>query len=407
MHSIEQALAHLKAGKMVILVDDEDRENEGDLVIAAEFADAAAINFMAKEARGLICVTLTEERVQQLRLPMMTQQNGSKMHTAFTVSIEAAQGVTTGISAADRARTIQAAIADEATADDIVVPGHVFPLKARNEGVLVRRGQTEGSVDLARLAGLKPAAVICEIMNDDGTMARAKHLKAFSEKHHIPMVTIEDLVTYRLRHEALIEEVASSVLPVQDLGEFTLKVFKPSWDSQEHVAIIKEPLKRNQPVLTRVHSQCLTGDVFASARCDCGEQLSQALASIAEQGGVLLYMRQEGRGIGLGNKIKAYALQDQGLDTVAANEKLGFAADLRHYGVCAQILKALAISDIKLMTNNPLKINELMRFGVQKVERIPLKVKANQHNAKYLQTKQEKLGHLLGEMHQGEKNVTR
>lgn len=406
MHSVEIALERLRAGKMIILVDDEHRENEGDLVLAAEFSDADAINFMAKEARGLICLTLTEERVKQLRLPMMTPQNSSKLHTAFTVSIEAAQGVTTGISAADRAHTIQAAIADNATPDDVVVPGHIFPLQAKKEGVLVRRGQTEGSVDLARLAGLNPAAVICEIMNDDGSMSRATDLKAFSEKHDIPIVTIEELVTYRLRHELLISEVANSVIPIEGLGDFTLKVFKPSWNDQEHIALIKEPIDRANPVLVRVHSECLTGDVFASLRCDCGQQLSQALASIAEQGGVLLYMRQEGRGIGLANKIKAYALQDQGYDTVEANQQLGFAPDLRHYGVCAQILKSLAINDIKLMTNNPLKINELIRYGVHKVERIPLKVKASKHNAKYLKTKQEKLGHMLGEMHQGEKHVT-
>lgn len=397
MQRVTAAIKAIQAGKMVILVDDESRENEGDIVMAAESVTPEAINFMAKEARGLICLTLEETDVARLRLPMMTHKNKSHLHTAFTVSIEAASGVSTGISAADRAHTIKTAIDEKNGPDAVVVPGHIFPLAAKPAGVLARRGQTEGSVDLARLAGLKPAGVICEIMNDDGSMARQADLDVFSEKFSIPIVSIEELTTYRLRNEALIEELASADLPMDDLGPFTIKVFKSAWDDREHVALIKAPLDVSQPVLTRVHSECLTGDVFSSARCDCGAQLAQSLALIAEQGGVLLYMRQEGRGIGLANKIKAYALQDKGFDTVDANLHLGFSADQRHYGMSAQILKALHISNIKLLTNNPRKINELIRYGVKKVERVPLSIQPTQHNKAYLKTKQTKLGHLLAD----------
>lgn len=395
MQGVEQAIEAIKNGKMVILVDDENRENEGDLVMAAEHITPEAINFMAKEARGLICLSMQETDIKRLHLPMMTDRNNSKHHTAFTVSIEAAQGVSTGISAADRAHTIKTAIDGKNGPDSIVVPGHVFPLCAKSAGVLVRRGQTEGSNDLARLAGLKPAAVICEIMNDDGSMARLPDLEVFSQQHGMPIVSIEELVTYRLRHEVLIQELAIASLPIEDLGRFTVKVFKNEWDEAEHVALVKEPVDRTKGVLTRIHSECLTGDVFGSGRCDCGTQLQQSLDMIAEQGGVLLYMRQEGRGIGLANKIKAYALQDQGMDTVDANLHLGFAPDQRHYGMSAQMLKFLNIFDIRLLTNNPKKVDELLKFGISKVERIPLYSEPTHLNRHYLKAKQEKLGHLL------------
>lgn len=395
MQGVEKALEAIKQGKMVILTDDEDRENEGDLIVAAEYATPEVINFMAKEARGLICLSLQESDIERLRLPMMTDRNKSKHHTAFTVSIEAAEGVSTGISAADRAHTIQTAIDEKNGSESVVVPGHVFPLCAKAAGVLVRRGQTEGSCDLARLAGLKAAAVICEIMNDDGTMARMPDLEIFSQQHGIPIVTIEELVTYRLRHEVLVQELAQANLPIKGLGKFTVRAFKSDWDEAEHVALIKEPFDNTQPVLTRIHSECLTGDVFGSGRCDCGEQLQQSLDRIAEEGGVLLYMRQEGRGIGLANKVRAYALQDQGMDTVEANLHLGFAADQRHYGMSAQLLKWLGISDVRLLTNNPKKVEALLSFGINRVERVPLHTEPHDLNRSYLKVKQDKLGHLL------------
>jgi len=395
MQRVEQAIKAIQQGKMVILVDDENRENEGDLVMAAEYVTPEAINFMAKEARGLICLSMPESDMKRLQLPMMTYNNQSKHHTAFTVSIEAAEGVTTGISAADRAHTIKTAINEKNGPDSIVIPGHVFPLRADARGVLARRGQTEGSVDLVKLAGLKPAAVILEIIKDDGTMARGPDLEVFSQQHNIPIVSIEELVTYRLRNEVLIHELAESNLPIEELGQFTVKVFKNDWDESEHVALIKSPFDCSQPVLTRIHSECLTGDVFGSGRCDCGIQLQQSLEMIAERGGVLLYMRQEGRGIGLANKIKAYALQDHGMDTVDANLHLGFAPDQRHYGMSAQILKYLNISDVRLLTNNPRKVEELLIFGIANVERVPLHSAPTDLNKHYLKTKQDKLGHLL------------
>jgi len=395
MQRVEQAIEAIRKGKMVILVDDEDRENEGDLVMAAEHVTPNAISFMANEARGLICLSMPESDIKRLQLPMMTYNNNSKYHTAFTVSIEAAEGVSTGISAADRAYTIKTAINEKNGPDSVVVPGHVFPLRAQAGGVLVRRGQTEGSCDLVRLAGLKPAAVILEIIKEDGAMARLPDLEIFSQKHDIPIVSIEELVAYRFKHEVLIQELAGANLPIEELGQFTIKVFKSNWDESEHLALIKAPIDFSQPVLTRVHSECLTGDVFGSSRCDCGAQLQLSLEMIAKSGGVLLYMRQEGRGIGLANKIKAYALQDQGMDTVDANIHLGFAADQRHYGISAQILKYLNISDVKLLTNNPRKVDELLMFGIKNVERVPLHIDPTHLNKDYLKTKKEKLGHLL------------
>lgn len=393
---IEAALVDIRRGKMVILVDDEDRENEGDLVIAAEFATPAAVNFMAKEGRGLICLTLTEERADHLELPLMVQQNSSSFGTAFTVSIEAREGVTTGISAADRARTIQVAIDDNASASDLARPGHVFPLRAKKGGVLVRAGQTEGSVDLARLAGLKPAGVICEIMNDDGTMARMPQLKKFALRHGLKIVTVADLVAYRMQKELLVRRAAETVLPTPHGGEFKVVVYENDVDQAQHLALVKGDIDPDKPVLVRVHSECLTGDVFGSSRCDCGNQLKTAMQLIAEEGqGVILYMRQEGRGIGLVNKLKAYALQDDGHDTVEANEALGFKADLRDYGIGAQILAELGIRKIRLMTNNPQKIVGLEGYGLEVVERTPLETKPSCDNIKYLKAKREKMGHLL------------
>ena len=393
---IEAALDDIRQGKMVILVDDEDRENEGDLIIAAEKVTPEAINFMAKEGRGLICLSMTEERADHLELPPMVAENSCSFGTAFTVSIEAKTGVTTGISAADRARTIQVAVADDSSAADLARPGHVFPLRAKQGGVLVRTGQTEGSVDMARLAGLKPAGVICEIMNDDGTMARMPQLRVFALKHGLKIVSVADLVAYRMQKESLVHRAAETVLPTSDCGDFKLIVYENDVDQAEHLALVKGEVNPDQPVLVRVHSECLTGDVFGSQRCDCGDQLQVAMRNVAAEGvGVVLYLRQEGRGIGLVNKLKAYALQDRGQDTVEANESLGLNADLRDYGIGAQMLADLGVKKIKLLTNNPKKIVGMQGYGLEVVERISIQPKPTDTNISYLKTKQEKLGHLL------------
>jgi 3,4-dihydroxy 2-butanone 4-phosphate synthase / GTP cyclohydrolase II len=394
--NIEAALEDIRAGKMVVLVDDEDRENEGDLAMAAQAVTPEAINFMAKEGRGLICLSLTEERADYLELPLMVRENSSSFGTAFTVSIEARRGVTTGISAADRARTVQVAIADETAPFDLARPGHVFPLRAKKGGVLVRAGQTEGSVDLARMAGLKPAGVICEIMNDDGTMSRMPQLKEFARKHDLKIVTIADLVAYRMRKELLVRRAAETILPTPYGGEFTAIAYENDVDSAQHLALLKGQIDPQQPTLVRVHSECLTGDVFGSQRCDCGEQLQAAMRQIEQHGsGIVLYMRQEGRGIGLVNKLKAYALQDHGHDTVEANEALGFKPDLRDYGIGAQILTDLGVRRIRLMTNNPKKVVGLEGYGLEIVERVPVQIAATPANLRYLTTKREKMGHLL------------
>lgn len=393
---ITEALEDLRNGEMIILVDDEDRENEGDLVIAAEKVTSEAINFMAKEGRGLICLTLTEEHADHLNLPPMVIDNSCSFGTAFTVSIEAKTGVTTGISAADRARTIQVAVDDESKAADLARPGHIFPLRAKNGGVLVRTGQTEGSVDMARLAGLKPAGVICEIMNDDGTMARMPQLKEFALKHGLKIISIADLVAYRMQKELLIRRAAETIIPTPECGDFKLIVYENDVDKAHHLALVKGDVSFDQSVLVRVHSECLTGDVFGSQRCDCGDQLQVAMRQIAEKGsGVILYLRQEGRGIGLVNKLKAYSLQDRGHDTVEANEELGFVPDLRDYGVGAQILSDLGVRKISLLTNNPKKMIGLQGYGLEVVERIAIQVEPCTDNLRYMQTKQEKLGHLL------------
>jgi len=396
MSRVPDALARLKAGKMVILVDDEDRENEGDLVLAAEFATGEQVNFMALHARGLICLALEAEAVDRLGLPPMTALNRTARKTAFTVSIEAREGVTTGISAFDRARTIQAAVAADAKAGDVVSPGHVFPLRADPGGVLARAGHTEGSVDLARLAGLRPAAVICEIMKPDGEMARLDDLRAFSAEHDVPILTIAEVAAWRVAHESLIDSVAEAKLPSVYAPEgLTARAFVSRIDGREYLAVVKGPL--GDGALVRVHSECLTGDVLGSLRCDCGAQLQAALRRIGESdGGVLIYLQgHEGRGVGLANKIRAYALQDAGLDTVQANAALGFADDLRDYAVAAQILKALGLSRVRLLSNNPRKTAGLERYGIEVAEELPLVQPPNAHNLGYLAAKRDKLGHRL------------
>lgn len=393
---IEDALDDLRQGKMIILVDEADRENEGDLVFAAEKSTPDMINFMAMHGRGLICLTLTEEKADQLDLPLMVSDNTSNFKTAFTVSIEAKKGVTTGISAADRSTTILTAIADNASADDISRPGHIFPLRAKPGGVLIRAGQTEGSVDLVRLAGMKPTGVICEIMNDDGTMSRMPDLEKFAKKHAMKIVTTADLIKYRMVKESLVSRAAETMIPTFYGGDFKAIAYDNLVDSHEHLALVKGEIDPEEAILVRVHSECLTGDVFGSQRCDCGPQLHTAMKTIEKEGkGVIVYMHQEGRGIGLANKLKAYALQDQGKDTVEANEALGFKSDLRDYGLGAQILVDLGVKKMKLMTNNPKKIIGLEGYGLEIVERVPIQMSPTKNNVKYLETKRRKMGHLF------------
>ncbi len=397
--TIEEAIEEIRAGRMVVVCDDEDRENEGDLTLAAQFATPEAINFMAKEGRGLICLSLTPERCEELGLDLIAAKNESPFETPFTVMIEARDGVTTGISAADRARTIQVAIDPRTSPRDLVQPGHVFPLKAKPGGVLERTGQTEAAVDLARLAGLNPSGVICEVMNDDGTMARVPDLERYCERHGLKMITVADLIAYRRRHDKLVERVVNTRLPTA-FGEFDVVGYRSLVDDKHHVAMVKGEVDGESDVLVRVHSECLTGDVFHSLRCDCGEQLESALAMIEQEGrGVLLYLAQEGRGIGLLNKLKAYNLQDKGLDTVDANLELGLPVDLRDYGIGAQILVDLGLGSIRILTNNPKKIRGLEGYGLSVTDQIPIVHAANPHNEAYLRAKRDRLGHSLH--HQG------
>lgn len=394
-NTIEEAIEDIAKGRMVILADDEDRENEGDLCMAAEKVTPEAINFMAKFGRGLICLSLTPQRVEELNLPMMTDDNTSQFGTAFTVSIEAKKGVTTGISAADRATTILTAINPDIRPEDLARPGHIFPLRAKPGGVLQRAGQTEGSVDLSRLADLYPAGVICEIMSEDGTMARVPELMEFAKKHNLRIITVKDLIHHRIRTERFVKRASDIKLPTE-YGDFRAVAYTNEMDSNVHIALVKGEIRPEEPVLVRVHSECLTGDVFGSRRCDCGEQLHRAMDTVNKAGkGIILYMRQEGRGIGLANKLKAYELQDKGFDTVEANLKLGFSPDLRDYGIGAQILVDLGIRKIRLMTNNPKKIVGLEGYGLKVVERVSIETSPHEKNIVYLETKKKKLGHML------------
>jgi len=393
--TIEEAIEEYRNGRFVIIVDDEDRENEGDLTIPAQFATPEAINFMARYGRGLVCIPMTSERLDELRVPMMVTNNSSHFGTPFAMGVEARTGVTTGISAADRARTVQVLIDPKSKPEDLVMPGHLFPLRARDGGVLVRAGQTEATVDLCRLAGLYPAGVLCEIMNTDGTMARLPELRRFARRHKLKIISVTQLIQYRMHKEKLVRRVAETKLPTE-FGEWKCIAYRAITDPDEHVALVYGDVSGDEPVMVRVHSQCVTGDVFGSQRCDCGEQLQMAMKMIAEAGrGVIVYMRQEGRGIGLHNKIKAYHLQDNGMDTVEANEALGFAADRRDYGIGMQILVDLGLRDLRLLTNNPTKRAGLEGYGLRIAERVPLVSTPNEHNLRYLETKRRKMGHLL------------